>query len=623
MNSIYGNVNLQPFNPTWLEDLPGVVEHLDAEHVLHVKGKDDEGAGLTWHTEKFKTDMDIRMDPDVKLEGSRRAGFQMKLGYFEISVDQLDILEALSFLPEIRNELAIKDSENKVIAYRFFVHPSAYQHFNSLHEKYKFVTPDQSEFMGTPTSSYRSWAVRHVNNDGMSYRPAENSTPFVVKMGVDGDSDRWLSYNEIDRSVKAQVAFDSFANETFKGEDEGELVIFQESFGIKLKDYPQAKKSGVIIRQFPKKMLSGDSRILSLAALISPERLKPENRGDTPLPLIYEVIDASVKAGKVKDTKEFVEKYLIKMYLDSIKKVVFEEGMVIEPHSQNLSIVLNPDLTPKGFAYRDHGGIWIDLATRGMVNKDIEPFYRAEGGDHKIFKPQGAISSYIGFYSWFYRYQVFVKTLNIITRLSDDILSDYTPPPIGAPYQIGVDKKLEERNLHRYCVKQLKAEGDIHTKALEILNKYSLSTEEAEQSLKKLDRTFYELLDSYFDLDKVNIPMEEGAFPSAEGGSENQQVMYNHHGFLGKQRFKLINPSDLKISFEKMPKSVMEKIEGRIITSFEKQKIKDLNPKECILASKGICFLNQKNEIVGFSPFINYGEDTWIKNQILEAKKQK
>lgn len=624
-DSRYGQVSIQPFQPTWLEDYPQVIEHLDAEHLLHVKGKDEEGKGLTWHTTKFSTDMDTRLDPEAKVGESKRGGFQMKIGYFEMPIDNLDTIEALSFSPEIQEDIAIRDQKKNLVGYRFFVHPTAYNHYSSLFKKFHFIPPKESQFIGTPTSSYRSWTVRHVEEDKGVFRAAAKSFPFIVKMGVQGSvlgGDKWLSYNEIDRSVKAQVAFDSFDEQTFQGKDGAVLLVFPETFGMKLKeiyDYGEGiKKSGLLIRQFPKGLLEGKSRIFSMAALMSPERIKEENKGivtNEQVPLIFEVMEATVKAGKAKDAKDFVEKYLIKMYLDSIEKVLFQEGMTIEPHSQNLCMVLNPDLTPKGYAYRDHGGIWIDIATRGLKDKDITPFYRKEGDDQKVFKAQGAIAkNYLCSYSWFYRYQVFIKTLNLVTRLSDEILSECTPPPPGAPFQIGVEGRLSERNLNRYCIRKLEAEGKTHETAVNLIKKLSMNQEEASECLRTLDKQYYERIDRYFDMEKVNIPLEEGAFPSAEGGSSNEKVMYNHRGFLGKQRFCKLDQEVKPIAG--IPNTIMDKLKGRIITSFEDQKIEDLKPVEYLLANKGICFLNERHEIVAFAPYITHGEQGWIKKQI-------
>lgn len=642
----YGPVILESFYPTWLRDFPQVIEHVESEHALHVKGVDEENKGLTWHEDKFISDMDPQLNPEAVVPGSSKIGFQMKLGYFIVPASKIQLSTAPSLSPEVAKEMEMKNEKGEVVGYRFFVHPNGYEHFRSLHkdDDITYVSPEHSEFIGTPSSSYRSWIVRHVKEEKAEqegWEALEGTVPFIIKLGVDGavlGSDRWLTPSEIDRSVQSQVAFDGMDSKHFRNKTPGgDLFIFAESMGLVLKNIPEypgkaqkgapGKESGVLVREFPAEFLKGQCKIISLASLMSVERTKPENRGlcalnhsdpvtTEQLPLIYEVIQATIKAGLVTSPEEFVEKYLIEGYLAAIKKVTFEEGLTLEPHSQNLLMVLNNDNTPRGFAYRDHGGIWIDLATRGLQGKTIKPFYRPKGDGNRLFKMQGAIAKgYIGSYSWFYRYQVFIKMLNTMTKMPS--MEKFLPPPPGAPVQINHDEPLPERNLHQYVVKQISAEPNMN--ALATIQKLSISFEQYCLLLQKMDMKYIDLLNEYFDLEKVNIHLDEtGCLPSAEGGSTGENVYYNHSGFLGRYRYNMIESDSLKFDFEKIPTHLKEKIKERVITSFGKASLEELGVEDVLVLKKGLCLLNNQHAIVGFMPYSMHGEKKVILKQLQE-----
>lgn len=642
----YGRVFIEPFKPTWLQDYPQIIEHVESEHVLHVKGLDSEGNGLTWHTEKFKTDMDARLNPEAKTGNAERGGFQMKLGYFIVPPSKMNVIEAFSLSKHIQDTMIVKNEKDEVIGYRFFVHPKGYDHFRLLHQdsEIKYVSSEASEFIGTPTSSYRSWVVRHAFDNGESFKPAEGSIPFVVKLGVAGSilgADRWLSPNEIERSVQAQKAFDVMKKSYFDKEHAGsDFTVFPESLGLILKqisNYPEkdvdskdeVKESGVLIREFPPEMLKGDCHILSMAALMSPERTKKENAGicsipsitteeSQQLPLIFDIMKATIKAGKADSPEDFIRRYLIDGYLNAIKDVVFKEGLTLEPHSQNLCMVLNKDYTPKGFAYRDHGGIWIDIATRGLQKKDISPFHRAEGDSNRVFKSKGAIAKgYIGSFSWFYRYQVVVKIMNTMTRLEDKN-TEMMKLPIGAPIQIGSDEKLEERNLRKFVLNEVKSTTDKKTykAAKTVLNNLSITSGQYHEILHLLDKSYFKMLNRFFDMDKVAIQTENGALPSAEGGSTGDQIFYNHKGFLGKYRFNQINVDNKRVPVSELPTSWLPRIKNSVITSFEKMTLEDVKATECMVIDEGLCFFNDAQEIVGFMPYLEKHEKAFLENQL-------
>lgn len=627
----YGKVEVMPFSNSWLEDYPNVLNHVIAEHVLHVKGLDEKGEGLNWHKEKFVTTggMDPQFNPEALFPGAKQVGIQIKLPYFIIPKEDMNAIEAKSLLPKIKDEVVVSDGNKQVVAYRFFVHPEAFKQFEVLFTipTIKYVSPTDSEFIATPSSSYRSMVVRKViKDDKGEYKPAPNSIPYIVKVGVSGEvlgSDRWLSVGEIERSVAVQNALDNMPESTFTGNGM-KMYFFEESMGYyipenKIEGYPpkgSSKNSGILIRQFPKELLDNKVQIFSFGSLMSTERLKPENAGVgysdkkdpdlNRLPLIFEVLHANIASKQIKSTKEFFEKYMINGYLGAIEGVQFKEGLTIEPHSQNLNLVVDNNLKPIGFAYRDHGGVRIDFTSRALRDQDIFQFESKNASKAKTFKTKQVVSnSYIVAHSWFYRYQVFNKLLYAVSypeKKSEK--SELLPPPRSAPYQIGFDKPIKERLLYQYYLNQLK---DLPPKEYDNtvtqMHNLMIGSDNINKLSYELDQKYMKMMDKYFDLKKVNIVLVDDMLPSAEGGSSNEGITAKHDGFLGHQRQTKDFPKEKHLPIANLPKSILEKIDEELVARHDKDKFADLKVVTFVLDKQGIWFFDENKAIVGFYPY--------------------
>ena len=513
----YGDTLIQPFTGDWLNDFPQILRHLHSEQRLHIRGVDDEGRGTHWVTGKFRSDLDPKYNSEMCL--------QMKLGYFIVPKAQVDTLISGSLSPKILKELEVRNADGQLIGYRFFVHPEAYQHFGPLHEAgIPFLKSESSEFIGTPTSSYRSWAIRRIVEEDGELNPQAGSIPFIIKLGVGGgplDSSRLLSRGEIEKSLKVQAGYDIMDPVPVNKDSTGmNLVVFFENMGIILKDIPNYPPrdylredpidSGIIVREFPSALLEGRCQILSFSALMSTERVKKENQGFCffnqehvgmeSLPLIYEIMDTTIRKRIVNSPAEFIHTFLIEGFLKAIEPIVFQKGLALPFHGQNLCMVLNPDNTPEGFAIRDHG--------------DTNP-----------------VSGILGALSSLYRYHVLIKGLNVVTRYEGDFMA----PPIGAPKQIGSQEKLPERNLNSYLFKKI-ADGAVDSKALAILKELSIAYADYRALLQMFDEGCLKVLSRYFDLGKSNIH-NDGQLPAAEIGSSEDVLMYSYNKELWKHRY--------------------------------------------------------------------------------------
>lgn len=316
-----------PFNGAqWLHDRPYLIDFLQNENLLHTHGVDETGRGLHW--DAAETGLNPRYDPEGQ--------FQIKLGYFIVPRENVDLHQTMFYALE-NKELGAEIYEGYyVTAVRFFIHPEAYAHFAPLLRcGIPFVPPSESEYMGTPISSYNTWLVRNL-----SYV----SDPFILKMGTpngSGDIKHLLASHDVIKSLSHQ-------NKLEKLPKNPDFFLFNESAGIILKDIPGYPggtiDSGIIFCELPKHLLNEESKMISFDSLISCEAVPA-------LPLIYELMETAIQKGVVNTPTEFLRTYFIDAYLKAIEPIVFKEGYALT--GNHLYLTLNADNTIKGFAYRD------------------------------------------------------------------------------------------------------------------------------------------------------------------------------------------------------------------------------------------------------------------------------
>jgi hypothetical protein len=468
----------EPFNEVWLSDFPYVLEHLNNEHVLHVKSVDDKGQGIHWHESKFGVStLDSSFMPESR--------FQERLAYYLIPESSLNFHKTLSHSSKINESLKVERSGE--IYWKFYIHPSSEDAFSSLGSKFDYVPAAESDLIGSPTASYRSWVVRSIIP--CTLVPQEGSIPFVFKMGVPGQSvgaGRWIGNKEMKRSIGVQAYIEQhnlFNNNNLNG-----LTFFSESFGFTLKQNEAEKLlksiSGVIIREFPHFVLENKYQAVSLASLMSVE---------SGISILHRILLKHRNNSENFSSKEYLKAIFIDLYISSLAPLI-DRGLFLEPHSQNLLVVLDEQEDIVGFCYRDLGGA-------SVFAPDISL---------DLFPPKGGEINVVTSFSWFYRYQCFEKILNTITRAVD---SGFFPIEEFEPYQIGHTGKIRERSVADYLIDQ-KIGADLNLESVFINEKdrTDLILDADKEYKDKVNQSPY---GKYLKrLKKKNI------LPSAEYGSE-------------------------------------------------------------------------------------------------------
>lgn len=246
--NLYEPTEVLPFKgEEWLGDLPHIITYLKSEHLLHTGGIDEQDGGLYW--EGVDRGLNPKYAPEAKAPGYTQSGIQMKIGYFIVPMENMELHFSKNLSPTVARELTIRDESGKLIGLRFFVHPEAYAHFAPLLQaNIPFVPPSKSEFMGTPTSSYNSWLIRCITS--------KDRTPFIVKMGTpNGPNDigHLLSGDDIVKSISVQKSLGELP-------EQPNFLFFNETAGLILKSIPYypmgTVDSGIVICELSEKLLT-------------------------------------------------------------------------------------------------------------------------------------------------------------------------------------------------------------------------------------------------------------------------------------------------------------------------------------------------------------------------------
>lgn len=97
------------------------------------------------------------------------------LAYYLIQEEDTKILYSSDFETKITGQLFLVVSGTKY--YKLFVHPDLEGSYSFLRNAYRYIAPDQTEFMATPTTGERAMAVWNRSHAG--------KMPFIVKTEID------------------------------------------------------------------------------------------------------------------------------------------------------------------------------------------------------------------------------------------------------------------------------------------------------------------------------------------------------------------------------------------------------------------------------------------------------
>lgn len=358
----------------------GVKELLNEEQNLHNKD--------LWGASAFASNI----APEYIPENNPK----FPLPYYLVPEEDSKFLQADSLDKRVSDQLMMIVEGKKY--FKLFVHPESEAHYEFMRGTYTYISQDETEFIASPTSSYRSLVVWNQKD--------LKKKPFIAKVSLDknviGSIDRLVSENEVERSVANQKVFDRMGAAKL---DEMNVRVFPESAGLVMRKELQGapeKLGGQLIREIPDEVVNSTKKWFSFSALMSPNK--------KPRPLIMDVIQASGM-----DSFSFFEKYMIRSYLTMFEDLSLKSGVNFEPHSQNLCFETTMDLKPTGkWVIRDFGGVWPDVFTMAKNKGPVDVYM--ESTNAKKYKLRGGRSNYISSYVFFYKRQVFDLMLSEVAK---------------------------------------------------------------------------------------------------------------------------------------------------------------------------------------------------------------
>ncbi len=264
--------------------------------------------------------------------------------YYLIPIEMARFIETSQLDPRIREQLVMKIDGGTYA--KLFVHPMGESYFRYLkqNQRVRYISPEQTEFMGATTSSYRTLLLWNRRQAG--------TKSFMVKLGVDVHEQgihRLVEDSEVIRSTQNEKALEALAGAEL---EEARLKFFPETAGLILNradfEYGPEILGGQVVREVPDEVQSGAKQWISFGSLASDEA------GERPQ--ILKVMQASGLSSEA-----FVEKYLVDGFLKTFDRIALQQGLAFQPSDQNLYLEAMADGKPTGyFALRDAEGIYPD-----------------------------------------------------------------------------------------------------------------------------------------------------------------------------------------------------------------------------------------------------------------------
>lgn len=269
-----------------------------------------------------------------------------KLPYFVIPIDR----ENNEFSQKYKDFLDVNFFINKKGKnfYPFFIHPVTEDIFkNWIDDKYIFINSDESEFIATPTSSYRSLIIQNINTK--NYFIAKVSIFDNVANGsrhIDwkSASGQYSSSNITSKAISKIQNFELFEDIGFFTISGNVSFNFSNKFKIVFGSN-KIDTFGIVIRKIPDILLNDfveNKNVLSVASFTS--LLRKQNS----------FLLESYKNSKFSSFFDYLDNYIFIPLFNIFYKLFYEYGITLEPHCQNVLIELDDLYVPtSNFFYRD------------------------------------------------------------------------------------------------------------------------------------------------------------------------------------------------------------------------------------------------------------------------------
>ncbi len=234
---------------------------------------------------------------------------------------------------------------------QLLVHPTELKYYAAFLAKAgaKRTCSRGHDLWATPTSSARTV---------LAWQEGQPKSAFFAKLSLHSQilGDRTLSRGVVARSVGLSNLIAHSRGSLPCG-----MGYFPEGLGIMPRGMADG---GVLFRSIPDEVLAGRVVPAPLFALMGGSARHP--------PLLLRLVERG-RCG----VREFLEEVVLTRFAKLWVDLVFDSGLILEAHGQDLLLALSPDLMPVGgFYYRDFEGLAVDWAlrsARGLTKLESMP----------------------------------------------------------------------------------------------------------------------------------------------------------------------------------------------------------------------------------------------------------
>ncbi len=288
----------------------------------------------------------LDMDSQLPPEYNPRKEAKFEIGYLEIPVEDMVSFEGSNLSRNAKKFLVVRRGGKN--HYRYFIHPDQAPRLKKVIEKYGGLK--MGEYYAQPTASPRSLVIRHHADPDAAIGMKVSLTRKiggVSRLNPHDKLSRSHAINEamadIPEAVKKRYGF-SFMPESLQLETPG-------------------LQYGNIVRELDPKFLSGEIKMLPGFSLFS-------KGPDGAEPPILEMIRLSGMP-----PQQFLKERIYRPLVRAYGYLAYAEGMLGEPHQQNVLFHIGRDGLPTGeITLRDLDAFHPDPVLRAMQRQTLQPF---------------------------------------------------------------------------------------------------------------------------------------------------------------------------------------------------------------------------------------------------------
>lgn len=307
------------------ESLPVSVQELiryEQEHMLTNAGTVSIGNPARYS--RHKNEQGIMYRPET--------GTLFQVESYWVDAEDWHSFQATNMSEYMQQEMMrIKDGKKQV---RILVHPESKNFWMPYLKNAELA----ESYNALASSSSRTLLV---------WRNGEESRPFFAKLSLDQKIaiSRLMRPSEIVRSVGTNEILNLSQKQL-----PASFKLLPEVWGITPKG---ADYGGMIIREIPDEIIVGEKKFLPLFSILT------SGKNKTPPELLRMIKESGLS------TEEFLQKKIIRPFVEQWVTLAVEQGISMDPHTQNILIGVGKDGLPNGeYLHRDFGGFHVDIEYR-------------------------------------------------------------------------------------------------------------------------------------------------------------------------------------------------------------------------------------------------------------------